>query len=646
MVKEELMKFLTKFLTNFYTTLMLILALGFLAGTTRINSVQAAGIDILTSPMNLAGNNGAVEKYQKVDLNVLKNSDAFQLTYDLHGLCALPGDASAIIFDQNGWRYISLSNYGQNCKNGSQTVNIPLSAFGLNPNVPLTGSFHTRFWYSKSFTVDITSAVLISSVVITPAPIITPTPAPVTPTPTPIVIPTPIIGAFVNFLTSPMILTGNNGAVEKYQKVDPNILKNSTTLQLTYNLHGMCALGGDASAIIFDQNGWRYISLSNYGQNCKDGVQTVNIPLASFSGLNPNVPLTGSFHTRFWYSKSFTVDITSATLVGSTTPIVTPAPITTPAPTPIITPTPAAVKTWAIQSIDAMKDTKDTICGQRSDIWINQFVGKAVELGANYVAISTPYDSPSCGNSTDYARRWVQAIRARGLNVWHRHMPLSFEGIYSVTKNNSSDYLNMISNYIKSNPDLFQPGDIFTPIPEPQNGGISGVTYCAAGVCQFSSKESFNLWLRNAMTISNNAFQSIGKTGMKIGYFGFDGFVAWGDNNPDWHGILEDSTIAQMGNITIDHYPELIGDAMANDLNELKALYPNIPIIIGEWGTVTGQDVQNQVRTTMAAAKNAGVQGFNYWQFGPGGAGEQLINSDFANRIQFKDVQNFFKGLM
>ncbi len=81
-------------------------------------------------------------------------------------------------------------------------------------------------------------------------------------------------------------------------------------LRITYDLHGLNALGGDASAIIFDQNGWRYISLSNYGQNGLNGVQIVNIPLANFPGLNLSQPV-GTLHTRFWYNGPFTVDITS-----------------------------------------------------------------------------------------------------------------------------------------------------------------------------------------------------------------------------------------------------------------------------------------------------------------------------------------------
>lgn len=312
------------------------------------------------------------------------------------------------------------------------------------------------------------------------------------------------------------------------------------------------------------------------------------------------------------------------------------------------TPTPITVdqKThslWSIRSVSSMKISKDRICNQPSEDFIRIWVEKANELGVNYVSLETPYENPPCADALSYTRTWVRIIREHGIKVWHRHMPLAFEGIYDVAKNNSSDYLNVISDYIRNNRDLFAAGDIFTPIPEPQNGGIQGVTHCVQDVCQFTSATHFNQWLRDAIDRANSAFSEIGLGGaLKIGYYGFDGFVAWGDNNPDWDGILEQVTVDKMGNITIDHYPELVGDTMENDLNELQAKYPNTPIVIGEWGTVTGGDTQKQVRDTMSAAKRKNVIGFAYWHMGTGG-NESLINDDFSNKEQFDDVQSFFR---
>jgi hypothetical protein len=96
-----------------------------------------------------------------------------------------------------------------------------------------------------------------------------------------------------------------------------------------------------------------------------------------------------------------------------------------------------------------------------------------------------------------------------------------------------------------------------------------------------------------------------------------------------------------MGNITIDHYPEAVGDTMGNDLNELEKRYPNVPIIIGEWGTTQGGDVVASVQKSMKAAQRPGVVGFNYWHMGVGG-NEALINEDFSERPQYSAVKAFF----
>ncbi len=112
------------------------------------------------------------------------------------------------------------------------------------------------------------------------------------------------------------------GARECYQNINPNVLQGRTTLRVTYNLHGMHAAGQDASALVIDQGSndscvnrpgcrWHYVSLSDYGENGYDGVQTANIPLSAFPGLDLSQPPNGVVHARFWASISFTIDIQS-----------------------------------------------------------------------------------------------------------------------------------------------------------------------------------------------------------------------------------------------------------------------------------------------------------------------------------------------
>jgi hypothetical protein len=265
------------------------------------------GVELLTDgPMHLEGNNGDNQAYQEIPPTVLGNKTHIRVRYNLHGLTALGNDASALIFDQGGdWRFVSLAKYGQNGLDGVQTVDIPLSHFpGLNPNAPV-GTFHTRFWYNEPFTVDILSAIVYTSNTV-PTPTNTPTA-----TPTGTNTPTATNGNIELLTDGPMHLEGNNGDDQAYQEIPPNVLAGKSHLRITYNLHGLQALGGDASAIIIDQGGdWHFISLSNYGQNGKNGPQTVEVPLSAFPGLDLTQPF-GTLHARFWYSSDFTVDITS-----------------------------------------------------------------------------------------------------------------------------------------------------------------------------------------------------------------------------------------------------------------------------------------------------------------------------------------------
>jgi hypothetical protein len=499
-------------------------------------------------------------------------------------------------------------------------------------------------------------------------------------------------------LFSTIHLSGTKEFITVTRLIPAAVLRGTTTLHLTYHTHGLCLLSGPASEIAFhSKNGQKYsVSLSDYGQSCYDGVQSVDIPLNDFAGLT-STTLVKDFSVSVWEPTSFTLDVTSALVYDAGAfslkiqpssrphgkprskptatptssppqPTATPSPTATPIPSPtpdLVTPTPSATvsasivptatpiptptptpqiipkRTWNIQSVSSMKVTKDVICSPRSLDFIQRWVDQAVRLGVNYISIETPYDNPSCGDSVTYTQTWIEVIRSRNLHVWHRHMPLAFEGIYNVPKNNQSTYVTLISDYIRNHPTFFNADDIFTPIPEPQNGGISGITYCPQSICQFPNAAAFNQWLRDAIDQSKQAFSAIGLPNMQIGYYGFDGFVAWGDNNPDWNGIIEDATIAKMGNITIDHYPEAVGDTMDNDLNELQAKYPSTPIIIGEWGTITPDNLEQQVLNSMQAAKRPNVVGFNYWHLGMGG-NEALINDDFSQRIQYDEVQSFF----
>ena len=199
-------------------------------------------------------------------------------------------------------------------------------------------------------------------------------------------------------------------------------------------------------------------------------------------------------------------------------------------------------------------------------------------------------------------------------------------------------------NWISANKSLIKKDDVFTPFAEPQNGGIQGVSYCALGYCQFSSASDFNVWLRKIQTSAANALP-----GVKVGYYGFDGFMAAGVGNPDWAGKsqLEPATIALMGEVAIDHYPEAIHHTLAQDLPVLRKALGSVPIIISEYGTMTATSEADQVSQLQAfataAKSDTGIVGFNYWTLGPSGATEALVHDDYSIKPGYSTLQSFYK---
>lgn len=392
-------------------------------------------------------------------------------------------------------------------------------------------------------------------------------------------------------------------------------------------------MGESDATVTFAPTTRRYVRLQIYSNSVATAAQISEFQIFGSGSTDGAITPTAAF-----------------TPISSPSPTLTvsPSPTLTPATTPTPTASPPAVThgNWVIKSVDVMKYSKDAVCTPPTDAFIKTQVTKAKELGANYVAISTPYDNPACGNSLTLTRRWVDAIRAQGLNVWHRHMGLSFEGLYGVTKKYNDDYLQLISNYIISNPTLFREGDIFTPTPEPDTAGIGGVTACIS-VCAFRDNAEFNQWIRNAQLVSKLSFAQIGLRNMKVGYYGTSGFIVFGENNRDWFGrsFLEQKTVEAMDNIIVmDSYPESYGGTMGKTLDDARRVWPNATFIIGEWGTITAtspQQASEQIKNTMEAAKRPYVIGFNYWNLGPSG-NEGLLNNDLSNKPTFFDVQSFF----
>ena len=295
--------------------------------------------------------------------------------------------------------------------------------------------------------------------------------------------------------------------------------------------------------------------------------------------------------------------------------------------------------TWTIKSGDYMKITQDNVNSPLSTAQKDLACQRASELGVKYIALALPYDSP-------IAQRleWVQTAKKYGLLIWHRSSWYSDEGWYNTPKNVTNDRIQDTVNWIKANATIFQNGDIFTPKPEPQNMGVVGLNGYSNP--RFSSVAVFNKWLRDMTIACKQAFTDIGKD-VRVGYWGFDGFVTCGYNNPDWSGksFLEPATVQAMDNIiTVDHYPSLVGKPMTDFLNVFKKTWPTAKMVLGEYGAAQLSTIEAQtteINASMTALKDPIVLGVNYWHIGPGGT-EALINSDFSKKATFDVVKGYY----
>jgi len=233
---------------------------------------------------------------------------------------------------------------------------------------------------------------------------------------------------------------------------------------------------------------------------------------------------------------------------------------------------------------------------------------KAIKaLGANYIAISTPYNRPN------ELAIWAEEIHAAGLSVWFRSHWLEWEGDESaVPQMNSPEYLAKTSDFIKSHPSLFEEGDAFTVCVEPEQIFVVKKTNV------FDAK-SYNQFLIDQIDTANSAFAEIGLAReIHTNWISLNGWVAM-------NGLSKEA-VEKMGVITVDHYPNQNGNLSANESalmlsNDLKSFYRKWrkPIILGEWGynilrEVSEDEQAEYVQATTEVLRDLDfLIGFNYW---------------------------------
>jgi len=269
-----------------------------------------------------------------------------------------------------------------------------------------------------------------------------------------------------------------------------------------------------------------------------------------------------------------------------------------------------------IASLDTMKESMDSLNNPLTPAQIANDVNLSASLNTTHITVDTPYDDPG------YAQQWADAIRAAGKHVWFRMSYDSWLGIYGAAATMTpAGYESAMRAFILAHPGLFQPGDIFDPCPEPEQGGYWAATYGLSWnwspAPPNAATREYNAFVRDTSSIAAAAFQQIGVAGVTTTVRSMNPFIVEHD--------LEPSTVAQLGRVTIDSYPEAgttdpvtAARARVDEMNGIENQW-RVPIVVGEMGYSTQALVSDAVQEPVLSAEFRALQGLpylagvNYW---------------------------------
>lgn len=284
-----------------------------------------------------------------------------------------------------------------------------------------------------------------------------------------------------------------------------------------------------------------------------------------------------------------------------------------------------------VVALDTMKFSRDGARNDQVRREIPQLVGQAASIHPSHIAIGTPYDD----EFIPVARAWVNEIRRHGARVWFRGNFSKWEDWFDYGRfEDPNDHIKLTYDYIVNNPELFADGDIFTPVPEAENGGF--------GDPRFSPeiKQKFFAFLPQSYESCKQAFVKIRKN-VTCGYYSVNGDVA---------ELFTREDVQKLGNLlVIDHYvktpKELIDDARA--LHEATGA----DIILGEYGApipdihgdLSQEEQAKLIDENLLAIVQARdfIKGINYWT--ALGGSTQLFDGLTAPRKAAAVVAKYYK---
>lgn len=270
----------------------------------------------------------------------------------------------------------------------------------------------------------------------------------------------------------------------------------------------------------------------------------------------------------------------------------------------VITSPVAAVGFWPVTSVDTMKYSRDISREPDVIARIPGFVDAVAKLKPSYIAIATPYDE----EFYPVLSTWVREARKHNIKIWFRGNWSSWEGWFGYKKfSDYTEHHTKTAGFIRSHKELFADGDIFTPAPEPENGGLGDPR---------GSKEKTEKFRQFLITSYNSCVEAIKDIDVDVtcGYFSVNGDIA--------REILTEEVVHKTGGVVvIDHYVKTPGK-LVDDVDTLAKKY-NAIIVLGEFGapipdihgTMSESEQSKYVADVLSGLLRLGnkVGGVNYW---------------------------------
>lgn len=219
---------------------------------------------------------------------------------------------------------------------------------------------------------------------------------------------------------------------------------------------------------------------------------------------------------------------------------------------------------FEVESVDTMKYSRDAARNKEAHKLIPEMIAAAAALNPTHIAIATPYDD----EFIPVTKLWVDEIRKRNIKVWYRGNFAAWENWFGYERfQDPYEHIARTERFIKNNPDLFTDGDIFTPVPEAENGGFGDPRK------DEETKRKFFDFLPKSYDSCTAAMKSIRKN-VKCGYFSVNGDVA--------RMFTKDIVDRTGGVLVIDHYvktPEKL-------IEDIQAYHQTTgaKIVLGEYG--------------------------------------------------------------